>query len=242
MSSLRCPYCHSDVHSRLRAVCSCCNAVAHPGCAIELGRCAACAGPIVSMSTLQAEGWQRVRAGVGEEQAVAFLASCTREPPVSERVSTEPVSLELDLLRRGAQEGGVVAGQAVLSVPSPAILGALTLQLVEETLRPGLFGVRSRLRPVRCVRLLGTDAEPLWKGLFGRRKVTGIYAPGRYLIPFRLPLEGVYPTVDLPGAAVHRRLRLTLRLERSRGAFEAALEVVVTASRAPKSDPLLARS
>jgi hypothetical protein len=190
---------------------------------------------------LQAEGWQRVRAGVGDDDAVAFLATCTREPPVSEQVSSEPVSLALDLLRRSAQEGGVVAGQAVLSVPSPAILGALSLQLVEETLRPGLFGVRSRLRSLRCVRLLGTDVDPPWRGLFGRRKVTGIYAAGRYSIPFRLPLEGVLPTVDVPGAAAHRRLRLTLRLERQRGAFEAALEVVVRAG-APKSDPLVVRS
>jgi hypothetical protein len=158
---------------------------------------------------------------------VAFLGACTREPPACETPNPEPLTVQLDLLRRQEEEGGVLAGEALLTVPAPTVLGALTLELVEERLRRGLFGVRTRSRTLRRVHLLGAAPVSGWRSLLGAGSGMGIYAPGHYGIPFRLPLGDVLPTVDLPGATEQRRLQLRLRLERRGGAFDAGIEVVI---------------
>jgi hypothetical protein len=228
----RCPYCHEDVASR-HASCARCDAALHAECALELGRCAACAGPIRAVESLAAPGWTRLCAG---DDAVAFAAIDSREPPPHEGPNPEPVSLRLDVLRRTVDPRGVLAGDAVLWVPAPTLLGALELTLVQERLTRGLFGVRNHPAPVRTVRLLGSGSPPGWRRLFRQRSL-GIYAPGHYRARFRLPTSDLPPTADAPGASEQLRYRLTLRLERPGGAFDVGLEVVLR----PAAQPACAR-
>ncbi|MBI3724273.1 hypothetical protein HY251_10025 [bacterium] len=212
--TLRCPYCHGDV-DETKAVCAACRAEAHSACVLELGRCAAC-GCADFEHILEDDGWSVVDASPGgSRRHVAFVRVAPRE-----LATPGATSLRLDLARREHHEGGVLVGEATLSVARSEVLGALRVELASESTRSGFLGLLARrTRPLRALTLLGR----------GR----GLYAPGTYRASFRLPLEGVPATRDEPGAPEHERLILSMRLDRRGGALVASGEVRVLARRAP---------
>ncbi len=228
----RCPYCHSDLLADMAtATCDRCRALAHPACALELGRCAACGGAAFVPTGEPVDGWRLVRAlppGRAEAPA-AYLRELPRSLPARDEAEGR-VELRLDLQRREAPQDGLLAGDAVLVVPRPTVLGGLDLVLTGEVCRPGFLSrVRRERSTLRRVHLLGPERAPR-KGFayfFGSSAATGVYAPGTYRVGFRLPLEGVPATNDRPGEP-HHRLHLTLELLRpGRAPLSPGIEVRV---------------
>jgi hypothetical protein len=158
---------------------------------------------------------------------VAFVAIESREPLAHEGTQTDPVSVQLDVLRRDVEAGGLLAGEAVLWVPTPTVLGGLTLTLAELRATRALWGVRSTSTVVRQACLIGRPPQRGWRRWVASSRARGLYAPGRYRARFRLPLGDLPPTCDAPGASAQRRYSLSLRLDRPGGAFEASLEVLL---------------
>lgn len=219
--TLRCPYCHGDLPGEGEgARCEGCGARVHGPCAHELGRCATCGG--VRFSWLDEEappGWWTASEVLGArgQGAIAFVRALPRELP--SRDLGRDVALSLSLDRREVPRDGVLAGEAVLTVPRPSVLSGLEAHVVAESFRPWVLGLTRRDEvEKRSVRLLGGPGP-------------GVWAEGTYRVGFRIPLAGLPATEDRPGAEVHARVRLLLRLERKAArALAAEVEVRVGVS------------
>jgi len=225
--SPRCPYCHAEAPAAADAArCPACRAAAHPACALELGRCAACGAPalIARAGPRPGDGWRPAPAG-GEAAYVRLAPPTEPDPDVARP------TLRLELPAARAPADGVLAGEAVVVVPRAEVIGRLELVLEAETASVGLLGrLRRRRREAARVVLLGPRPRPgrLGRLLGGRPR--GVWGPGRYAVAFRLPLTGLPPTEVSPGARRHRRARLRLVLDRRGGPLAVACELTVTAS------------
>ncbi len=209
---MRCPYCHTDIaDGEARATCRACHAAAHEPCSIELGRCGACGrGEFERSGAGDVEGWVLIEATGGP----AYVRIAPRE--LAAREGPGSPTLALDLASREARADGVIAGDVKLSVVEPELLSALRVELLRERTRGFLGRVVRELSTLRAFALAGAAASGL-----------GLYAPGVYRASFRIPLRGVPLTRDEPGAAVHERTILSLRLERAGAPLVASVEVRV---------------
>ncbi|RMG17346.1 MAG: hypothetical protein D6731_04325 [Planctomycetota bacterium] len=216
--TLRCPYCHDAVEVEAGTACVRCGALRHPACVLELGRCASCGAPGLLREAPAPAGWEAVRADDAVQGWVQRLPRVLPPPAAGPGGDgTGDLSLRLEVARRVARVGDLLAGTVVLRIPRPQRLGSPNLELCLERARAGWLGLwRQRVLLRRL---------PLWGASEVRAR--GLYAPGTYRARFRLSLAEVPPTADAAGARQTRRVVLSARLPRRGGPLEASLELRV---------------
>lgn len=116
----RCPYCHDPLEGARAVVCGACAAVAHPGCALELARCAA-SRPLGALRLL-ARGPRRGLLLRRETRELHLLGPARAEPwlPGTYRVA---VRAPAEALR------DVTSVSAVLARPRGVVVASLDVRV-----------------------------------------------------------------------------------------------------------------